>query len=147
MTSDHHSSFIHINTLYFSGSEGHAVDRKWKVILNKNYTGRRYLNFSVVSYNVLAQNLIEANDHLYTGLEPYYLSWEYRSQNLLKEIKRYSPDVSLDNITFSCIYCIYLYCIWPILATNELFKSHYLGHNVNICITNYALEYYYKGMN
>lgn len=47
-----------------------------------------------MSYNILAQNLLEDNPYLYTTCEDDFLDWEYRQQKLLCEIKRHYPDVS-----------------------------------------------------
>ncbi len=54
----------------------------------------RVVDFSVASYNVLAQNLLEDNENLYRACGARALRWEYRSQNLLHEIGELRPDVS-----------------------------------------------------
>ena len=51
--------------------------------------------FTIATYNVLAQNLLEENSYLYSHCsELRYLEWSYRQQQLLAEIIRYEPDVS-----------------------------------------------------
>lgn len=48
-------------------------------------------NFTVLSYNVLA-DLYTANE-TYTYCPPWALSWQYRRQNLLREIIGYDADI------------------------------------------------------
>lgn len=53
------------------------------------------LEFSVMSYNVLAQCLLEDNFHLYEHCDPRVLSWDYRRRRLLKEFIAADADVRL----------------------------------------------------
>ncbi|XP_076351710.1 protein angel homolog 2-like isoform X1 [Tachypleus tridentatus] len=49
--------------------------------------------FTVMSYNILAQDLLESNMFLYEHCSPEYLTWEYRKNNLLKEIIKAAVDI------------------------------------------------------
>ncbi|KAL8169134.1 UNVERIFIED_CONTAM: hypothetical protein K2H54_038473 [Gekko kuhli] len=49
--------------------------------------------FRVMSYNILAQDLIEQSPHLYMHCHPDILSWSYRLANLLQEIQHWDPDI------------------------------------------------------
>ncbi|XP_013919866.1 PREDICTED: protein angel homolog 1 isoform X2 [Thamnophis sirtalis] len=49
--------------------------------------------FRVMSYNILAQDLIEQCPHLYMHCHPDTLSWSYRLANLLQEIQHWDPDI------------------------------------------------------
>ncbi|XP_060118114.1 protein angel homolog 1 [Heteronotia binoei] len=49
--------------------------------------------FRVMSYNILAQDLIEQSPHLYMHCHPDILSWNYRLANLLQEIQHWDPDI------------------------------------------------------
>ena len=49
---------------------------------------------SVVSYNVLAQDLISKNQYLYTHCPRELLDWEYRKWNILNELVESAADVS-----------------------------------------------------
>lgn len=49
--------------------------------------------FTLMSYNVLAQDLLEKHPHLYRKHNPVTLEWETRWYNLLNEIKKFIPDV------------------------------------------------------
>ena len=49
--------------------------------------------FSVVTYNVLAQELIQKNPELYTHCPSDLLDWEYRKHNLLRELEESDAEV------------------------------------------------------
>jgi len=50
-------------------------------------------DFSLLSYNVLAQELLENNAFLYDWSDAQVLNWEYRRQLLLNEIKEFNADI------------------------------------------------------
>ncbi|XP_008823072.1 protein angel homolog 2 [Nannospalax galili] len=50
-------------------------------------------DFSVMSYNILSQDLLEANSHLYRHCRRPVLHWRFRFPNILKEIKHFDADV------------------------------------------------------
>lgn len=50
-------------------------------------------SFSIMSYNVLAQRLLEDHIYLYRKHDPEALSWENRSKTLLAEIQEADPDI------------------------------------------------------
>lgn len=52
-------------------------------------------DFSLLSYNVLAQQLLEKNAFLYDWSDLDVLNWEYRRKVLLDEIKQFNADVSI----------------------------------------------------
>ncbi|XP_010290212.1 PREDICTED: protein angel homolog 1, partial [Phaethon lepturus] len=49
--------------------------------------------FRVMSYNILAQDLVEQGLDLYLHCHPDILNWNYRLPNLLQEIQHWDPDV------------------------------------------------------
>ncbi|XP_037343264.2 protein angel homolog 1 [Pungitius pungitius] len=51
------------------------------------------MDFTVMSYNVLAQDLLEANGELYTHCPLEVLDWSYRCRLLLEEIQKWMPDI------------------------------------------------------
>jgi hypothetical protein len=55
------------------------------------------LDFSFMSYNVLAQSLLEQHSDMYHHCKPEFLTWEYRRSKLIEEFKYYRPDVSTPN--------------------------------------------------
>lgn len=51
------------------------------------------MEFTVMSYNILAQDLLEANQDLYTYCPLEVLEWSFRVNLLLEEIQRCAPDI------------------------------------------------------
>ena len=51
--------------------------------------------FRVMSYNILAQDLMEQGHDLYLHCHPDILNWDYRLPNILQEIQHWDPDVSM----------------------------------------------------
>ncbi|NXJ78474.1 ANGE1 protein, partial [Trogon melanurus] len=49
--------------------------------------------FRVMSYNILAQDLVEQSPDLYLHCHADILNWNYRLPNLLQEIQHWDPDV------------------------------------------------------
>ncbi|XP_056624401.1 protein angel homolog 1 isoform X2 [Triplophysa dalaica] len=49
--------------------------------------------FSIMSYNILAQDLLEAHPELYTHCQGEMLVWEYRFHLLLRELRVWMPDI------------------------------------------------------
>ncbi|KAH0510460.1 Protein angel-like protein 2 [Microtus ochrogaster] len=50
-------------------------------------------DFSVMSYNILSQDLLEDNSHLYRHCRRPVLHWSFRFPNIMKEIKHFDADV------------------------------------------------------
>ena len=82
----------------------------------KLQTGHPSTVFSVVSYNVLAQDLLHKNQYLYTRCPPELLTWEYRKWNILNELVESTADVS--------VLCLYL-LLW-LLTAREGFSTMWL---------------------
>eukprot|EP00064_Thunnus_orientalis_P023473 superscaffoldBa00008903_g23717 len=57
-------------------------------------------DFSVLSYNILSQELLRDNIYLYQHCHPGVLPWEYRLPNLLNEIRQYDADI----LCYQCEY-------------------------------------------
>ncbi|XP_015258851.1 PREDICTED: protein angel homolog 2-like isoform X2 [Cyprinodon variegatus] len=53
----------------------------------------RVFDFSVMSYNILSQELLQDNAYLYRHCDPTVLPWQYRLPNLLAEIQKYNADI------------------------------------------------------
>ncbi|XP_029350269.1 protein angel homolog 1 [Echeneis naucrates] len=51
------------------------------------------MHFTVMSYNILAQDLLEANHELYIHCPLEVLDWHYRCKLLLEEIRKWAPDI------------------------------------------------------
>lgn len=63
------------------------------------------MDFTVMSYNILAQDLLEDHQDLYVHCPLEVLDWSYRCNLLLEEIVKWAPDVSLMHPFFSQIEC------------------------------------------
>ncbi|XP_047184358.1 protein angel homolog 2 isoform X2 [Scophthalmus maximus] len=50
-------------------------------------------DFSVMSYNILSQELLQDNAYLYRHCDPGVLPWEHRLPNLLAEIRQHGADI------------------------------------------------------
>ncbi|XP_044024996.1 protein angel homolog 2 isoform X2 [Siniperca chuatsi] len=50
-------------------------------------------DFSVMSYNILSQELLQDNVYLYRHCNPGVLPWSHRLPNLLAEIQQYDADI------------------------------------------------------
>ncbi|XP_029903605.1 protein angel homolog 2 [Myripristis murdjan] len=50
-------------------------------------------DFSVLSYNILSQELLQDNAYLYRHCDPAVLPWDYRLPHLLAEIQHYNADI------------------------------------------------------
>ncbi|XP_059504551.1 protein angel homolog 2 isoform X3 [Stegostoma tigrinum] len=84
-----------------------AVHRKWEdfTSLYKSSQGtsesketssgkqKEGFDFSVMSYNILAQDLLEDNSHLYKHCSQPLLQWGFRFPNILKELKQLDADI------------------------------------------------------
>ncbi|ELU10613.1 hypothetical protein CAPTEDRAFT_164382 [Capitella teleta] len=74
-------------------------DRNWHYTdLGHGFNGHKavglgFVSFTVASYNLLSQDLLEANLYLYEGVKKEYLDWNYRGRNLMNEIKFRRPDI------------------------------------------------------
>lgn len=73
------------------------LGRRWHNLRRRCYRQQRSQNFSftVVSYNVLADGLLQSNSYLYNGSEDWLKDWQYRRGNLLKELLHYNADVRI----------------------------------------------------
>jgi len=49
--------------------------------------------FSVASYNILAQDLLEQHFHLYHHCDERHLRWPYRRKNIMHQLNKNNPDV------------------------------------------------------
>jgi mRNA deadenylase 3'-5' endonuclease subunit Ccr4 len=83
-----------MNVILISGRIG---KREWEFTpFGHEYQRKGYegLPFSLMSYNVLAQELLHDNQYLYRNHSDQVLDWEYRKHKLLQEFEFHQPDVS-----------------------------------------------------
>jgi mRNA deadenylase 3'-5' endonuclease subunit Ccr4 len=53
----------------------------------------KLFRFKIVSYNILAQDLLNKNANLYANINQLYLSWDYRKRKIYEELKYLNSDV------------------------------------------------------
>ncbi|XP_072031481.1 LOW QUALITY PROTEIN: uncharacterized protein [Amphiura filiformis] len=98
-TKANHDEDIKANPKTSQGSmrrEPNDFQRHWKdTSLGRRHKSKPYtgVDFTVMSYNVLAQKLISMNDYLYHHCPRHILDWEYRKMNLLQEIADINSDI------------------------------------------------------
>ncbi|CAH0716658.1 unnamed protein product, partial [Brenthis ino] len=67
--------------------------RIWETVGKNNNLDKDCFKFKVMSYNVLAQYLLECHPYLYTECSPSNLKWNVRAAKLYDEILGLSPDI------------------------------------------------------
>lgn len=75
--------------------------------------------FTLMSYNILAQDLMQQSSELYLHCHPDILSWNYRFANLMQEFQHWDPDVSEDGEMCRPAFALDPGCS-PMLLENEL---------------------------
>lgn len=85
----------------FSSLVGHGAKRgrnsmirQWDMLPEGNFPSSEDFWFTVVSYNLLSDRLLFENKFLYEGCNQEVLNWEFRRENLLRELLGYNADVS-----------------------------------------------------
>lgn len=71
---------------------------------------KRCIQFTIASYNLLAQSLLEKNSDLYAHCPPAFLAWDHRRQRLLDELIHYNADVSATIPKWMQPYTHVFYC-------------------------------------
>ncbi|XP_075165721.1 protein angel [Haematobia irritans] len=66
------------------------MERNWQPPLLRDNTNTSY---RLLSYNILAQQLLTDNIFLYYDIDPRYLHWKYRVAQLQQEIRKIQPDI------------------------------------------------------
>ncbi|XP_053165741.1 protein angel homolog 2 isoform X2 [Hemicordylus capensis] len=64
-----------------------------KQVSQDNKGPQEKFDFTVMSYNILSQDLLEDNSHLYKHCRRHILAWNYRFPNILSDIKQLDADV------------------------------------------------------
>lgn len=70
-------------------------------ISQDNKDPQEKFDFTVMSYNILSQDLLEDNSHLYKHCRRHILAWDYRFPNILSDIKQLDADVS-GKLSYNC---------------------------------------------
>lgn len=82
-----------------------------KMQINQDADPQATFDFTVMSYNILSQDLLEYNPHLYKHCQQQILAWNYRFPNILADIKQLDADVSrklpVRKLVIDTWYCFY----------------------------------------
>uniref|UniRef100_A0A8C4NMG7 Angel homolog 2 (Drosophila) n=1 Tax=Dicentrarchus labrax TaxID=13489 RepID=A0A8C4NMG7_DICLA len=82
---------------FFRASLSSALHRHWETPACSTGVqppgGSAAFDFSVMSYNILSQELLQDNAYLYRHCNPAILHWNHRLPNLLAEIQLYNADI------------------------------------------------------
>ncbi|KAM8921660.1 protein angel homolog 1 [Pelodytes ibericus] len=67
--------------------------RDWEDLFDPEMPNKDQFDFTVLSYNILSQDLASQNADLYLHCSPAILLWEYRWQNILQELQHWEADI------------------------------------------------------
>ncbi|XP_061699727.1 protein angel homolog 1 isoform X2 [Syngnathoides biaculeatus] len=95
------------------------------------------MDFTVMSYNILAQDLLEANMELYTHCPQEVLDWSNRCRLLLDEIHRCAPDILCLQEVQENHYQTQLYPVLTQMGYNCVYKRR-TGNKTDGCATCYC---------
>ncbi|KAM4041156.1 protein angel homolog 2 isoform 2-T2 [Anomaloglossus baeobatrachus] len=72
-----------------------VVKRRWEDFghHSQDAASKETFDFTVVSYNILSQDLLEDNSSLYSHCRRPYLFWNYRLPNILRELQEMNADI------------------------------------------------------
>ncbi|XP_030051906.1 protein angel homolog 2 [Microcaecilia unicolor] len=70
-----------------------GTDLQTSYINSEHLWNNKQFDFSVMSYNILSQDLLEENSRLYRHCRRPVLIWSYRLPNILRELKELDADV------------------------------------------------------
>ncbi|XP_061751023.1 protein angel homolog 1 [Nerophis ophidion] len=94
------------------------------------------MDFTVMSYNILAQDLLMANIQLYKHCRLEVLDWNYRWSLLLEEISRWAPDILCLQEVQENHYDTLLYPALTQMGYNCIYKRR-TGNKTDGCATCY----------
>ncbi|GAA6213682.1 protein angel homolog 1 [Lates japonicus] len=94
------------------------------------------MDFTVMSYNILAQDLLEANQDLYMHCPLEVLDWNYRCSLLLEEILKWAPDILCLQEVQENHYHEYLYPVLCQMGYTCVYKRR-TGSKTDGCTTCY----------
>ncbi|XP_077587642.1 protein angel homolog 1 isoform X2 [Stigmatopora nigra] len=95
-----------------------------------------FMDFTVMSYNILAQDLLEAHLELYKHCPREALEWSYRSNLLLEEIQKWAPDILCLQEVQENHYQTKLYPALTQMGYNCVYKQR-TGNKTDGCATCY----------
>ncbi|XP_068436564.1 protein angel homolog 1 isoform X2 [Clinocottus analis] len=94
------------------------------------------MDFTVMSYNILAQDLLEANPELYTHCPLEVLDWSCRCSLILEEVQKWEPDILCLQEVQENHYHEQLYPVLSHMGYTCVFKRR-TGNKTDGCATCY----------
>ncbi|XP_075050736.1 protein angel homolog 1 [Mixophyes fleayi] len=67
--------------------------RDWQDLYDSVTPSIQQFDFTVLTYNLLSQDLVDQNPELYQHCSPSILQWEYRWPNILQELQHWEADI------------------------------------------------------
>lgn len=83
-----------------------------------------------MSYNILAQDLMQQSSELYLHCHPDILNWNYRFANLMQEFQHWDPDVSEERRAGRAVHLAFVLGLgcFPVPLENEFVPTvHMMG--------------------
>ncbi|KAK6478979.1 protein angel-like protein 1-like [Huso huso] len=62
-------------------------------LLPQSQESEEQFEFTIMSYNILSQDLLEVNADLYAHCPLEILTWDFRLNNILQELQKWEPDI------------------------------------------------------
>ncbi|XP_028809034.1 protein angel homolog 2 isoform X1 [Denticeps clupeoides] len=69
------------------------IRREWEDLSHRYGHTLPAFDFSVMSYNILSQQLLRDNAYLYQHCRGGVLDWRHRFPNIIRELEQHSPDI------------------------------------------------------
>ncbi|XP_071161788.1 protein angel homolog 2-like isoform X2 [Mytilus edulis] len=140
---------IYIRYIIMSGRQRHmytdkeyGVNRQWELTrlgIEQLQRPRPGFEFTIMSYNILAQNLLEDNKYLYRESPQQVLDWKYRSEKLLQEIQALNAEILCLQEVNKQHYTVFLEPKLKQLGYNGVYVKR-TGDKLDGCATFYKRE-------
>ncbi|XP_071151209.1 protein angel homolog 2-like isoform X1 [Mytilus edulis] len=120
----------------------YGVNRQWELTrlgIEQLQRPRPGFEFTIMSYNILAQNLLEDNKYLYRESPQQVLDWKYRSEKLLQEIQALNAEILCLQEVNKQHYTVFLEPKLKQLGYNGVYVKR-TGDKLDGCATFYKRE-------
>ncbi|XP_063804329.1 protein angel homolog 1 isoform X3 [Pseudophryne corroboree] len=115
--------------------------RDWQYLHEVDLPSSQHFDFTVLSYNILSQDLLEKYMYLYQHCSPDILRWEYRWPKILRELQYWDAEVLCLQEVQEDHYRQY---VQPTLSAYG-YNSHYkrrTGRRTDGCCTSFKAQYF-----
>lgn len=109
------------------------LKRQWEELTDSSVASVAPFDFSVMSYNILSQELLLSNPYLYKHCNPRVLEWRHRFTNLINELERHAADVrdfQPELLLLLCTQLDVIYMEWHLYSTvGGSERAYYSSYN------------------